>query len=67
MMKRSLGHKGVILLYEIISSIPLFSGLDRINLAKIIPEMERKSFAAGHIIFNQGDPGDSLFIIINVS
>ncbi|MDF9407156.1 MAG: cAMP receptor protein [Pelotomaculum sp. PtaB.Bin013] len=54
-------------MYEIISSIPLFSGLDRINLAKIIPEMERKSFAAGHIIFNQGDPGDSLFIIINVS
>lgn len=52
-------------MYELISNIPLFSGLDRINLAKIIPEMEKASFAAGHIIFNQGDPGDSLFIIIN--
>jgi len=52
-------------LHELIANIPLFSGLDRINLAKIIPEMEKTSFAAGQIIFNQGDPGDSLFIIVD--
>ena len=45
--------------------ILLFSGLDRINLAKLIPELERVNFQPGEILFKQGDPGDSLFIIID--
>ena len=45
--------------------IPLFSGLDRIDLAKLIPELERVSFQPGEILFNPGDPGDSLFVIID--
>ena len=45
--------------------IPLFSGLDRIDLAKLIPELEKVIFKSGEILFKQGDPGDSLFIIID--
>jgi len=45
--------------------IPLFSGLDRINLAKLIPELETVSYRPGEILFKQGDPGDSLFIIVD--
>lgn len=45
--------------------IPLFSGLDRIDLAKLIPELERVNYQPGENLFNQGDPGDSLFIIID--
>jgi branched-chain amino acid transport system substrate-binding protein len=45
--------------------IPLFSGLDRIHLAKLIPELERTSFSAGEIVFRQGDPGTCLYIIID--
>ncbi len=45
--------------------IPFFSGLDRIDLAKLIPELERVSYNPGEILFVQGDPGDSLFIIID--
>jgi CRP-like cAMP-binding protein len=45
--------------------IPLFSGLDRINLAKLIPELERVNYQPGEILFKQGDPGDSLFIIVD--
>ena len=45
--------------------IPLFSGLDRINLAKLIPELERVGYKPGEILFKQGDPGDSLSIIID--
>ena len=45
--------------------IPLFPGLDRINLAKLIPELERIDYKPGQILFKQGDPGDSLFIIID--
>ena len=45
--------------------IPLFAGLDRIELAKLIPELERVNYQPGEILFKQGDPGDSLFIIID--
>lgn len=47
-----------------ISSIPLFSGLDRVNLARLIPHLERLEFPAGTAIFRQGDPGDCLYIIV---
>ncbi len=43
--------------------IPLFSGLERIHLAKLIPELERRSFPPGEILFRQGDPGTCLYII----
>lgn len=46
-------------------NVPLFSGLDRIDLAKLIPEFERVSFQPGEVLLKQGDPGDSLFIIID--
>jgi CRP-like cAMP-binding protein len=45
--------------------IPLFSGLERIHLAKLIPELERASFPAGETLFRQGDPGTCLYIIID--
>lgn len=52
-------------MHELIAKIPLFSGLDRINLAKIIPKLEKHTFAAGQLVFYQGDQGDSLFIIVD--
>jgi len=45
--------------------IPLFSGMERIHLAKLIPELERTSFPAGETLFRQGDPGTCLYIIID--
>jgi len=49
---------------SVLKSIPLFSGLDRINLAKLVPELEEKYFEEGKIIFHKDDEGDSLYIII---
>lgn len=46
------------------SGIPLFSGLDRVNLAKLIPNFEELSIPQGEIVFRRGDPGESLFIIV---
>jgi anion transporter len=46
------------------SRIPLFSGLVRTELAKLIPHLERVEFAAEEVIVGQGDVGDSLFIIV---
>lgn len=50
-------------LAETIRNIPLFSGLSREDIAKILGKLEEKSFAAGATIFSQGENGDSFYII----
>lgn len=50
-------------LTEIIRNIPLFSGLSREDIAKILGKLEEKAFAAGATIFSQGEKGDSFYII----
>ncbi|MBM7867393.1 cyclic nucleotide-binding domain-containing protein [Heliobacterium gestii] len=47
--------------------MPIFSGLDRVHRAKLLPEFEEIRFPAGQIIFHEGDRGDSLYIIISGS
>jgi len=47
------------------SDIPVLSGLDRINLARLIPNFEEVEVKSGKIIFQEGEPGDSLYIIID--
>jgi anion transporter len=50
-------------LAETIRNIPLFSGLAREDIAKILGKLEEKSFPAGATIFSQGDKGDAFYII----
>ena len=50
-------------LAETIRNIPLFSGLSREDIAKILGKLEEKSFAAGATIFSQGEKGDSFYIV----
>src|SRR3990170_321371 len=50
-------------LAETIRTIPLFSGLSREDIAKILGKLEEKSFNAGTAIFSQGDSGDSFYFI----
>ncbi|MFQ5849636.1 MAG: SLC13 family permease [Candidatus Binatia bacterium] len=50
-------------LADIIRTIPLFSGLTREDVAKILGKLEEKSFNAGTTIFSQGDKGDSFYLI----
>ncbi len=50
-------------LADTIRNIPLFSGLPREDIAKILGKLEELSFPAGATIFSQGDKGDSFYII----
>src|SRR5262245_2867715 len=50
---------------ESIVSIPIFSGLAREDIAKILGKMEEIRFRAGTTIFRQGDPGDAFYLIQN--
>jgi len=47
------------------SDIPILSGLDKINLAKLIPNFEQLNVSSGEILLRHGDPGNSLYIIID--
>lgn len=47
----------------ILKSIELFSKLDRIDLAKLVPELEELHYTPGEILFHKGERGDSLIII----
>src|SRR5215831_14245185 len=50
-------------LADTIRTIPLFSGLSREDIAKILGRFEEKSYIAGMTIVTQGDKGDSFYII----
>ncbi len=45
-------------------NIPLFQDLDRIHKAKLLPEFTQISFRAGEVLFEEGEFGDSLYIIM---
>jgi anion transporter len=50
-------------LADTIRTIPLFSGLSREDIAKILGRLEEKFFDAGTTVFSQGDQGDSFYLI----
>ena len=50
-------------LADTVRSVPLFSGLSREDVAKILGKLEEKSFSTGETIFSQGDHGDAFYLI----
>jgi anion transporter len=50
-------------LVDIISGIPLFSGLSREDAAKVVGKMEPLSIKCGATVFSQGDEGDAFYLI----
>src|SRR5262245_47556522 len=54
-------------LADTIRTIPLFSGLSREDIAKILGRLEEKSFKAGTTVFSQGDQGDAFYFSESVA
>lgn len=48
---------------EILAASPLFKRLNRAMRAEIADELELVTVAAGQPLFQQGDPGDSMYIV----
>lgn len=48
---------------EILKNIPFFSELSDEDLQQIAETVKMEYFPANHVIFNQGDPGDVMYII----
>jgi CRP-like cAMP-binding protein len=49
---------------ELLSSMDLFAGLAEAELAKIARLLKEHKVAENEVIFNQGDPGDGLYIVL---
>ncbi|WCN38477.1 cyclic nucleotide-binding domain-containing protein [Aneurinibacillus uraniidurans] len=47
--------------------IPLFQDLDRVHKATLLPEFTQRSFHRGEILFEEGEFGDCLYIIMQGS
>jgi CRP/FNR family cyclic AMP-dependent transcriptional regulator len=49
---------------NILEKVPLFAGLSGRQLGKLLVKFFEKEYAPGEIIFNEGEPGKALFIIL---
>ena len=47
-----------------LSKINIFSKVDRADLEILAPKLKRRSFLRNDVIFHQGDPGDSLYCVV---
>jgi NTE family protein len=50
---------------DVLARNPLFAGLEREDLAELEGAMRLQSFEPGDVICRAGDPGDSLFLIVD--
>ena len=49
----------------LLAKIPLFAGMERSKLKLLAFTSERQDFEEGQVLFNQGDPGDRAFVIVD--
>ena len=50
---------------DILSDVPLFKGLNRNLLRKLLAELFEKEYHAGEIIFSEGDKGKALYVVMS--
>ncbi len=48
---------------DLLKEVPLFNLLDDQERAALAGQLELVRFAAGQVIFNYGDPGDSIYVV----
>jgi CRP-like cAMP-binding protein len=49
---------------RLIGSVPLFAGLNRHQLGRLLIKLFEKRYPAGETIFREGDPGKAVFIVL---
>lgn len=50
---------------KLLKRIPLFADMPKEQLQSLVGILDRRSYSKGQVILNQGDPGDSLFIVLS--
>jgi CRP-like cAMP-binding protein len=49
---------------DLLASVDLFAGLDRVTLAKLAAHLEPVLVDPGAAVFRQGDPGDAFYLVV---
>lgn len=57
-------HPGLDIACAAMARSPLFQGIDPIELTRIAQTMARRRFRRHEVIFHEGDPGDSLHVVV---
>ena len=52
-------------LQDVVSAIPFFSSLDKVERNKLTDTAALHGFKAGEMILRQGDPGRSIYVVLN--
>lgn len=50
---------------ELLEKVPLFAGLSRRQLGKLLVKLFERGYEAGETIFLEGEPGKALFIVLD--
>jgi CRP-like cAMP-binding protein len=50
---------------HLLEQVPLFAGLSRRQLGKLLVKLFEKEYASGETIFLEGEPGKALFIVLD--
>jgi CRP/FNR family cyclic AMP-dependent transcriptional regulator len=57
--------KEQLLRVRVLENVPLFAGLSRRQLGKLLVKFFEKEYRPGETIFTEGDPGKALFIVLS--
>jgi CRP/FNR family cyclic AMP-dependent transcriptional regulator len=49
----------------VLATVPLFVGLDEETAALLAAALTTRSIVRGHVVFNEGDTGDRLFVVMD--
>jgi CRP-like cAMP-binding protein len=49
---------------KVLANVPLFAGLSRRQLGKLLVKFFEKEYPSGETIFSEGEPGKALFIVL---
>lgn len=49
----------------LLKSVPLFNSLDKTVLRKLLTDLFKKDYAAGDIVFSEGDMGKALYVVMD--
>ena len=63
--RRASSVEGVLVPVEALARAPLFAGLDQVALADVAHAMRFREFAPGEVICREGEPGESMFLIVD--
>src|SRR5207244_10051239 len=50
---------------DVLAMMPLFRSLDREQLLRLVSRATEKAFSAGNAVIRQGEPADSVFVVLS--